>query len=127
MLDELIQTAAIRRQGFGGLWHIINHTAGLIDLSRFGYPQIARQGFDAHRHHIRLWRTLPDVESEIGGLKKSTLDPREPEYWTDSLKRDDARLTHRIKTLYGFHTLLPFVEESQTQDRARDALRWLMA
>ncbi len=92
--DDLIDSVSTRRQGFGGMWHIINHTAALTELSRFGYEQLAKQGFEAHRQHVRLWRTLPDVQDELGPLKRSELDPREPGYWAGDLKRDEARLTH---------------------------------
>ncbi|MHC4875632.1 MAG: hypothetical protein ACYTGL_03980 [Planctomycetota bacterium] len=90
MVDELIATASMRRQGFGGLWHLINHAAGLTELSRFGYRDLARKGFAAHRHHLRLWRSLPDVESELGSVVKAAHDPRTAEYWSDDLKRDEA-------------------------------------
>ena len=38
VIDELIGSANVRRQGFGGLWHIFNHAAALTELSRFGLP-----------------------------------------------------------------------------------------
>ena len=99
VIDELINTVSIRRQGFGGMWHLINHTAAIVELSQFGYEDLARKGFTAHRHHLRLWRSLPDVKQELGLLQQSELDPREAAYWSGQLKRDEARLTHRIKTL----------------------------
>lgn len=127
VIDELISSVAMRRQGFGGMWHVINHTAALTELSRFGYRELARKGFDAHRHHVRLWRSLPNVEQELGRLKRSELDPRVPAYWTGELKRDEARLTHRIKTLYGFHTIARFIEDAEKRQKAEDSLRYLMA
>ena len=127
VIDELINSVSIRRQGFGGMWHIINHAAAITQLSRFGYRYLARKGFAAHRQHLRLWRSLPDVQQELGLLKRSELDPRVPAYWTGELKRDEARLTHRIKTLYGFHTILPFIDDAQQRLRAEDSLRYLMA
>jgi hypothetical protein len=126
-INELITTAAVRRQGFGGLWHIINHAAGITELGRFGYRELARQALPAHHQHIRLWRSLPDVEAELGALPKSEHDPRQPVYWEGMLKRDEARLTHRIKTLYGFFTLMRFVEAEETRRKAEDAFRYLMA
>lgn len=128
VIDELIDTASVRRQGFGGLWHIINHAAGIIELSQFGYESLARQSLAAHRHHVRLWRSLPDVEAELGAVKKADHDPRQPEFWTTgTLKRDQARLTHRIKTLYGFFTLLRFVQDEVKREQAEDSLLYLMA
>ena len=128
VFDELIATASVRRQGFGGLWHIINHAAGIIELSLFGYQRLAHRSLAAHRHHVRLWRTLPDVEDELGAVKKADHDPRQPEFWTTgTLKRDQARLTHRIKTLYGFFTLLRFVEDETKRKQAEDNLLYLLA
>jgi hypothetical protein len=126
-IDELIATAAIRKQGFGGLWHIINHAAAITELDRFGYREVAKQGLRAHHRHIRLWRSLPEVESELGAVVKAEHDPREPVYWEGMLKRDDARLTHRIKTLYGFCTLRRFIEDEATKKKAEDAFLYLMA
>jgi len=127
VIDELNASVANRRQGFGGMWHIINHAAAITELSRYGYRDLARQGFAAHRQHVRLWRTLPDVKEELGLLKRSELEPGAPAYWTAELKRDEARLTHRIKTLYGFSKILPFVDDRQKQQRAIESLRFLMS
>jgi hypothetical protein len=127
VIDELIQSVSIRRQGFGGMWHIINHAAAITELSRYGYRDLARKGFAAHRQHVRLWRTLPDVKEELGALERSQADPRIGTYWSGELKRDEARLTHRIKTLYGFYTILPFVEDEKKRTQAEDSLLYLMA
>lgn len=126
-IKELIDTAAIRKQGFGGLWHIINHAGAITELDRFGFAELAQQALPAHHQHIRLWRTLPDVESELGPTIKSDLPPRDAAYWKGMLKRDEARLTHRIKTIYGFHTLLRFVEDKRVKEQAEDAFLYLMA
>ena len=126
-VGELITTAAIKKQGFGGLWHIINHAAAITELDRFGYKQVAQQALPAHHHHLRLWRSLPDVEKELGAVMKSKHDPRQPVYWEGMLKRDQARLTHRIKTLYGFFTLRRFIEDEKTLKKAEKSLLYLMA
>ena len=127
VIDELINSVSLRRQGFGGMWHVINHAAALAELSRFGYKYLARKGFSAHRHHLRLYRSLPDVQQELGLLKRSERDPHAPAYWSGELKRDEARLTHRIKTLYGFHTILTFIDDAQKRSKAEDSLLHLMA
>jgi hypothetical protein len=126
-IAELIDTAAIKRQGFGGLWHIINHAAAITELDRLGYKEVARQALPAHHYHIRLWRSLPNVESELGAVVKAEHDPREAIYWEGMLKRDEARLTHRIKTLYGFYTIRRFIEDDATRAKAEDAFLYLMA
>ena len=128
VVGELIRTASEHRQGCGGLWHIINHAAALTELSRLGYSDLAREGFAAHRHHVRLWQALPNLEDELGVLRPAEHDPRTPEYWTTGeLKRDSARLTHRIKTLYGFFTLLRFVEDCGKRREAEERFLYLMA
>lgn len=127
VIDELIDSVKSRRQGYGGMWHLINHTAALTELSRFGFEATARKGFAGHRQHVRLIRSLPDVSKELGMLTRSDLDPRDPAYWTGDLKRDEARLTHRIKTLYGFHTILRFVNDDEKRRQAQESVRYLLA
>jgi hypothetical protein len=128
VIDELIRSAAIRKRGFGGLFHIINHATGLTELSHFGYKDLARKGWPAHRHHVRLWRSLPDVEKELGPLKCAEHDPRQPEYWNRTTSTQwSAWLTHRIKTLYGFLNLLRFVDDPKRRQAAEYAFLYLMA
>jgi hypothetical protein len=126
-ISELISTASEKKQGFGGLWHIINHAAAITEMDRFGYKELAKKALPAHHQHIRLWRSLPDVASELGPVQKADHDPRKPIYWEGMLKRDEARLTHRIKTLYGFYTIRRFIEDEATRKKAEDAFLYLMA
>lgn len=126
-IAELIATASVKKQGFGGLWHVINHAAAITEMNRLGYKQLAIKALPAHHQHIRLWRSLPDVESELGPVEKADHDPRKPAYWDGMLKRDEARLTHRIKTLYGFYTIRPFIEDETERKKAEDAFLYLMA
>lgn len=129
VIDDLIRWAAVRRQGFGGHFHIINHATALTELSRFGYKKLARQGLAAHHHHVRLWRSLPDVEDELGKLNRAAHDPRTPEYWNNDggSSQWSAHLTHRIKTLYGFFTLLRFIDDEATRKQAEETFLYLMA
>jgi hypothetical protein len=126
-IQQLIATSSVKKQGFGGLWHLINHAAAITELDRLGYKDVARQALPAHHQHVRLLRSLPDVEDELGAVVKSDHDPREPVYWQGMLKRDQARLTHRIKTLYGFYTLRRFLDDGATLKKAEDAFLYLMA
>lgn len=126
-IGELIATAAVKKQGFGGLWHLVNHAAAIVELGRIGFEELAREALPAHHQHIRLWRSLPDVEDELGPVIKAEADPRDPTYWQGMLKRDEARLTHRIKTLYGYHTIRRFVTDGTVLARADDAFLFLMA
>jgi hypothetical protein len=128
VVDELIRSASVRRQGFGGLFHIINHAAALTELSHFGYTELARKGWAAHRHHLRLGKSLPDVGEELGMLERAEHDPRTPEYWkrTKSVQWS-AWLTHRIKTLYGFLSLLRFIDDPAKRTAAERQFLYLMA
>lgn len=128
VIDELIQSASRRRQGFGGLFHVINHTAGLVELARFGYPDLAREGRGALRRHLQLHRALPDLEEELGKLKRAEHDPRTPAYWQEHEKSQwSAQLTHRIKTLYGLSVLTASLEDAAKKGQAWDAFRYLAA
>jgi hypothetical protein len=128
VIDELIRSAAIRRRGFGGLFHIINHAAAITELSRFGYEKLAHQALAAHHHHVRLWRSLPDVQQELGPLKSAKYDPRTPEYWQgDDASQWSAHLTHRVKTIYGFYTLLRLIDSDSKKKQAQEKFLYLMA
>ncbi len=127
VLDTLIQHAPERRQGFGGLWHVINHAAALVELAHNGYREPAVTGLAAHYQHLQLWKTLPNVADELGAETPTEYDPRLPVYWqSGDLRRDRARLTHRIKTLYGFNTLVNLVENPAKREQGYDKLRYLM-
>ncbi len=127
VIDELIENGALRRQGFGGLFHIINHAAALTELSRFGHKDLANRGLAAHHDHLRLWRSLPDVEGELGPLKSAKHDPRTPEYWQEADSEQwSAHLTHRVKTIYGFFTILRFIESEAKRKQAEEKFLYLM-
>jgi hypothetical protein len=128
VIDQLMQFASEHRRGFGGLFHLINHAAGITELSRFGYKTLAEKGFEAHRHHVRLWRSRSNLEQELGTLQRAEQDPRTPEYWSEPKPTQwSARLTHRIKTLYGFFTLLEFIEDAAKRKKAEQSFLYLMA
>ena len=126
-IAELIGTAAVKKQGFGGLWHLINHAAAIAEIDRFGFKELAKRALSGHHQHVRLWRSLPDVEAELGAVAKAGHDPRDPAYWAGMLTRDQARLTHRIKTMYGYFTIRRFVDKDATREKADDAFLYLMA
>jgi len=128
VIDELIRSASIRRQGFGGLFHVINHARAITQLSQTGHPDLARRGLGPLQHHLRLYQSLPDVEAELGALVKARHDPRTPEHWHQTNSQQwSAWLTHRIKTLYAFLDLLATIEDSETRLAAEDAFLYLMA
>jgi hypothetical protein len=128
VFDELIDTASLRRQGYGGLFHIVNHSQALVHLARLGHGALGRRGLAAHHHHLRLYRSLPDVADELGPLVKAHHDPRTAAHWEqrDSVQWS-AWLSHRVKTLYAFLDLLPAVRSEDRRRRAEAAFLYLMA
>lgn len=123
-IDELIATASKNTKGFGGLFHLIDHAAALIEIENCGFSDLAQSGIPAHRQHVRLLRSLPVLE---GDLIKAEKDPFTDEYWSvrESVQFS-AWLTHRIKVLYGVSVLLNEADEEK-RGPALAALRYLMA
>nr|WP_201723911.1 hypothetical protein [Rhodopirellula sp. SM50] len=128
VLDEAInQTPEIHRSGYGGLVHVINHAAAITDLAEHGYADLASQAVRSHRHHLRLWRNLPNVADEKGPLQVSPFTPHKAAYWTSgNIPYDRALLTHRVKTMFGFDELAATVDEEAKELAAYDKLRYLM-
>ena len=127
VIAELIRSSSVRRQGFGGLTHLINHATALVELSRLGHQDLAQRGLVAHRNHLRLWRSLPNLADELGRIKPATHDPCTAAYWTHgTLRRETAQLTHRIKTMFGFYTLNPLVADPLKRQQAEAAFLYLM-
>ena len=96
-------------------------------MDRFGYKELAKNALSAHHQHMELWRSLPEVGAELGPVQKADHDPRKPSYWEGMLKRDEARLTHRLKTLYGFYVIRRFIEDEASLKKAEHACLYLMA
>ena len=127
VVQELIQHGHEVRSGYGGLWHVINHAAALVELDRYGYGELAVQGLPAHHTHVRLWRALPDLTDERGHETPSKHDPRAAAFWAPTqLVNERAHLTHRVKTLYGFLVLMRLITDETIRANGWQALRCLM-
>lgn len=129
VMGHLAEHADERRIGFGGLTHVINHAAALIELANYGYPDLANKGLSAHHQHMQLWRTLPDVSDEPGQQrpKKQIFDPRTAAFWNaGELSTENAKLTHRLKTLYGFDAITPLIADLEMRQQSNNSLRYLM-
>lgn len=136
-LEELARSAPEHRQGFGGLHHLINHAAGLVVLAEQGFPKLAVAGLAAHWEHLRLYRALPNLETDLGPLRCLDIDPRTAQYWINfGSDQWGAALTHSIKTLYGISVLLRHhatqraPQDARSEDlrhRAWSAFGYLMA
>ncbi|RMF92971.1 MAG: hypothetical protein D6741_14295 [Planctomycetota bacterium] len=129
LTDRLIVEAACRRQGVGGLFHIINHAAGIHELAMRGYRSTARKALAAWWTQLRIWLALPNLEAELGKLEKAEADPRTAAYWEDARSRNSTQfsgwLTHRLKTLYGFFSLWPALP-AEKRPQALDRFLYLM-
>ena len=55
VIGDLIEHASERRTGYGSLWHVINHAAGLVELARYGYTEVAIKGLPP----VPAWPGLP--------------------------------------------------------------------
>jgi hypothetical protein len=127
VLDLLILRGAENRIGYGGLIHIINHAAALCELANYGYQHLAAEGLAAHHKHVRLWLSLPGVEAEQGPQTPVKYHPRTPAYWEPgNLREGAAKLTHRIKTFYGFYTMVAGFSDPAKISQAEDGLLYLM-
>jgi len=128
VFDELIdQDPKVHRQGYGGLVHIVNHAAAIVDVVNYGYPELAAPAIRSHRLHLRLWRNLPNLVDELGPVKISKSTPDLATYWSaEDIPYDRALLTHRVKTMYGFEQLAASSDDRVKGKRAYSMLRLLM-
>lgn len=128
VFDEAIDlTPETHRVGYGGLVHIINHAGAIADLADSGFAELVPRAIRSHRHHLRLWRNLPNVADEKGPLRVSRFTPDMAEYWTaGNVPYDRALLTHRVKTMFGFDELAAAVDHAAQERAAYDKLRYMM-
>lgn len=127
IIDEVMQRPAEKHEGFGGPWHLINHTAALSELSRYGFDDLAVAGLPALREHVRLYKTLPDISAEKGPETPTADSPFTADFWTpEKIRRGRAHLTHRVKTLYGYEAICDLITDEGDRLQADDRLRYLM-
>lgn len=128
VIDEHIaQDLITRRQGYGGLEHVNNHAAAIIDLARYQYDELIPAALKSHHQHFRLWKNLPDISSELGPKNPAVNHPLRAAYWTsEDLHYNGAVLTHRVKTMYGFDELADTIEDAHRRKKASENLRFLM-
>lgn len=118
VIDALLKERTdYHRSGWGGLIHITNHAAGLVELARYGYRELAIKGLAAHHRHMRLWLSLPNVlgDPERGKpIDPGKHHPYTPAYWKpENINPGGGGLTHRVKTLYGFGELVELIKDEE--------------
>lgn len=128
VLEEIIQLRPdVNRVGYGGMVHLINHAAAITELAELGYQSLANRAVKSHHKHLRLWHNLPNVAEEKGAIAVSSHTPHSAEYWaTGTVPYDRALLTHRVKTMYGFHELASAVQSDEKYQTAFEKLRYFM-
>jgi len=127
IIDGVMRQPAEKHEGFGGPWHLINHTAALAELDRYGYQSLAVAGLPALREHFRLYKTLPDISAEKGPETPTADSPLTAAFWTPGkIRRGRAHLTHRVKTLYGYEAICDLITDEDDRKQADDRLRYLM-
>lgn len=128
VFEELLNLKPeINRIGYGGLVHVINHAAAIADLVDYGYGELVPQAIRSHRHHLCLWRNLPNVAEETGPLQLSKHTPHMAAYWTSgNIPYDRALLTHRVKTMFGFDELAAAVDQHAKEKEAYEKMRYMM-
>jgi len=108
-------------QGIVG--HLLTHTHALVMLSRLGYPEVARTGWEAARRHaarVRLLHTHFD-KSYWTPVDPPDADPLSPEFWAaerDTLADSSWGYGHFFKYRYQFYDLLRYVEDPVLRQRA---------
>ena len=123
---EVIQ----RRQGFGGWFHLINHTAALQSLHHMGWESQCQLGLKTLQQHLEYYLALPDLTDELGSLQRASVDPRQSAYWQGSYRQSSqwsGWLTHRIKTMHGFYQLRESLNEDGLRQACDHAFLYLMA
>lgn len=128
VLDEAINLQPeTHRVGYGGLIHVINHSAAIVNLATSGYDHLIPRAIKSHRQHLRLWRSLPNVADEKGPLQVSKFTPHSADYWNPGrIPYDRALLTHRVKTMFGFDQLASAIDDEKKETTAYDRLRYMM-
>lgn len=115
------------RRGMGGLIHLIDHAAALLELNYAGSVELAAAGVAVHRRHRAVLQSLPVLDNELGMLTPAAKSPLISEYW---LQRNSAQwsaaLTHRIKICYGYHLLRQEIESESLREQADAAFRYLV-
>ena len=106
-----------------GIVHYITHADALLELSRLGYQDIARKGYDAHRCHINTsGRFTPDerhkpcVPAEYG--------PMTSEYWEQEVTGED--IGHQFKMAESFTRLWNRLEDGDLKVAAHDRMLHIM-
>ena len=107
----------------GNVGHVLTHTHALVMLTRLGYAEIARPGWEAARRHaarIRLLHTHFDKSYWTRRVPPAG-DPLAPEFWEaerDHLPDSSWGYGHFFKFRYQFYDLLHYVSDEALRERA---------
>lgn len=101
-------------QGIVG--HLVDHAQSLVELSRLGYPDLARRGYDAHRLHVRRVRLFHDCfdKSIWTPVRPVHSDPLDPSFWERDVKamaKSSWGYAHFFKYRYQFYDLAKLIPD----------------
>jgi hypothetical protein len=101
-------------QGIVG--HLITHAQSLVELSRLGYPDLARRGYDAHRLHVRRVRLFHDCfdKSIWTSVRPVHNDPLDPSFWerdVEAMAKSSWGYAHFFKYRYQFYDLAKLIPD----------------
>lgn len=100
----------------GAKLHIVTHAHALIMLEEMGFKNLAEQGYQNHRLHIKLARQTPPNPNKL----KLDTSYEESSYWSDSNKDP-----HHIKLPYSTFALLEILDQEAKNQYESIALKFL--
>ncbi|MFC1715966.1 hypothetical protein ACFL6S_20015 [Candidatus Poribacteria bacterium] len=112
--SEVLKFAEMYYEIQGVVGHLLDHAQSLVELSRMGYPDLARRGYDAHRLHIRRVRLFPDCfdKSIWMPVRPVHNDPLDPSFWekdVEAMAKSSWGYAHFFKYRYHFYDLVKLV------------------
>lgn len=113
--DEFLKFKRVYEYTWGQSGHLVTHAQALVELSRLGYSDLARKGYDAHRLHAKMLRRLHDYATDKFQLVRAVKSsPTSASYWEENagaMEQDTWAFGHYFKYAYHFFDLLNFVDE----------------
>lgn len=116
----------------GVVGHLLTHAHALIELSELGYPELAGQGYSAHREHVRRVRLFHDrfdvrrwTPVHPADSHPPDADPLDPAFWANDREAMPASswgYGHFFKYRYQFYDLLERVQDPGLKGAFRERM-----
>lgn len=98
--------------------HAVTYAQALADLEELGYPELARDGYPAHRRHLELTRLAPPHVAPVSIVAPGRT-PRDIAYW----QRDHFD-DHALKLAYAGLALLDRLSIDERSEAIDPATFW---